>query len=216
MDDTNQISKEAIELAEKWQARANELRTRQERARQRKFARLFENSTDKIILTKLIDQCFRCADNRRTADQIHFLLAEYGIPGFFSSLEKTLMEGFIYAGRYLPGITVPAVIEKMRQDSSHLIIPGEADALNAFLQKRKDQGLRVNINYIGEEVLGEQEALSRLNTNLLPCRLSPGTQRSPPAPLKHGISACWHSVCFPVDSARDPLLKQPGTGTQAQ
>jgi len=161
MNDTNQIAKESIELAEKWQARADELRTRRERSRQHKFTRLFESATDKIILTKLIDQSFRCADHRRTADQIHYLLTEYGIPGFFSSLEKVLMRGFIYAGRFLPDITVPAIIKKMRQDSNHLIIPGEADALNAFLQKRKHQGLRVNINYIGEEVVGEQEALSR-------------------------------------------------------
>ncbi len=140
MDDIKKIAEEAIELAGKWQRRANELRTRRETARQRKFARLFESSTDKIILTKLIDQCFRCADNRRTADQIHYLLAEYGIPGFFSSLEKSLMVGFNYAGRFVPGITVPAIIEKMRQDSDHLIIPGEADAMNAFLQKRKESG----------------------------------------------------------------------------
>ena len=162
MDDTNQITEEAIELARKWQNRANELQTRQDRARRRKFARLFESSTDKIILTKLIDQGFRCADNRRTAEQIHYLLTEYGIPGFFSSLEKSLMKGFIFAGRFLPGLTVPTIIEKMRRDSDHLIIPGEADAFNAFLQKRRGQGLRVNVNYIGEEVIGEQEALSRL------------------------------------------------------
>ncbi len=162
MNDTHQITEEAIQLAGKWQDRANELRTRREQARQRKFARLFESSTDKIILNKLIDQGFRCADNRRTADQIHYLLTEYGIPTFFSPLEKSLMNAFIYAGRFLPGLTVPAIIKKMRQDSGHLIIPGEADAFNAFLQKRKDQGLRVNANYIGEEVIGEQEAASRL------------------------------------------------------
>ena len=162
MDDTHQVIEEAIELARKWQDRANELQTRQDRAQRRKFARLFESSTDKIILTKLIDQGFRCADNRRTAEQIHYLLTEYGIPGFFSSLEKSLMKGFIFAGRFLSGLTVPAIIEKMRQDSDHLIIPGEADAFNAFLQKRRGQGLRVNINYIGEELIGEQEASSRL------------------------------------------------------
>ncbi len=54
----------------------------------------------------------------------------------------------------------------MRQDSSHLIIPGEPDVLESFLQNRKNKGLRVNINHIGEEVLGEQEALSRLNMYL--------------------------------------------------
>ena len=43
MDDTKLMTEAAIELAGKWQARANELRTRQERTRQRKFARLFES-----------------------------------------------------------------------------------------------------------------------------------------------------------------------------
>ncbi|MGD8293237.1 MAG: proline dehydrogenase family protein, partial [Desulfobacterales bacterium] len=166
MNDTNQIVEEAIELAGKWQTRARELLTRHERIRQRKFARLFESSADKIILTKLIDQGFRCADNRRTADQIHYLLTEYGIPGFFSFLEKKLMESFIYAGRFFPETTVPVFIERMRLDSDHLIIPGEADAIQAFLQKRKNQGLRVNINYIGEEVSGEKEARSRLDMYL--------------------------------------------------
>ncbi len=166
MDDIHQIADEAIKLAGKWQDRANELRTLRETARQRKFARLFESSTDKVILTKLIDQSFRCADNRRTADQIRYLLSEYGIPGFFSPLEKFLMVGFLHTGRFFPGLTVPATIKKMRRDSNHLIVPGEEDALNAYLQKRKNQGLRVNINYIGEEVAGEQEAFSRLGLYL--------------------------------------------------
>jgi len=42
MDDSNKIAEEAIELAGNWQSRANELRTRRETARHRKFARLFE------------------------------------------------------------------------------------------------------------------------------------------------------------------------------
>ena len=166
MDDANKITAEAIELAAKWRDRANELRTRWETVRQRKFARLFENTRDKVVLTKLIDQSFRSADNRRTADQIRYLLTEYGIPDFFSSLEKSLMVGFIHAGHLLPGLSVAAIIEKMRQDSNHLIIPGETGELNAFLKKRKDQGLRVNVNYIGEEVVGEREASARLDMYL--------------------------------------------------
>ena len=167
MDDIYDITaEEAIELAEKWQDRANRLRTRQEKARQRKFSRLFESTADKVILTKLIDQSFRSVDSQRTADQIYYLLSKFGVPSFFSPLEKSLIDFFMRAGRFLPGFTVPAIIEKMRRDSEHLIIPGEADAFTAFLEKRKRQGLRVNVNYIGEEVIGEQEASARLATYL--------------------------------------------------
>jgi len=130
------------------------------------MARLFANPTDKIILTKLIDQSFRSANYGRVADQIYHLLTGYGIPDFFSPAEKTLMHFFNYVGRFFPALTVPAVIEKIRQDTSHLIIPGEPKALEAFLQKRKNQGIRININHIGEVVLGEEDAASCLKMYL--------------------------------------------------
>ena len=163
MNNSDKIAKAAVQLATQWQSRANALRPPGEAKHHRKLARLFASPRDKIILTQLIDQSFRSADNKRVANQIHYLLTRFGIPYFFSPLEKILMLAFMYVGRYLPALTVPRIIKKMRQDSSHLIIPGEQEALNTFLQKRKDQGVRINVNHIGEEVLGEQEALSRLN-----------------------------------------------------
>jgi len=166
MKDTDNLVAESIRLATKWQNRANELQTPQEKARHNKLAGLFTNPRDKVILTALIDQCFRSADSRRVADQIHFLLTTFGIPTFFSPVEKSLLFFFIHAGRFIPWITVPWIIKKMRRDSGHLIIPGEGQALETFLQKRKDQGLKTNINHIGEEVLGEEDAASRLKMYL--------------------------------------------------
>ena len=69
---------------------------------------------------------------------------------------------FLYIGRHFPNLTVPQIIKKMRRDSRHAIIAGESYVLKAYLQKRKRQGVRVNINHLGEAVLGEKEALSRL------------------------------------------------------
>jgi RHH-type proline utilization regulon transcriptional repressor/proline dehydrogenase/delta 1-pyrroline-5-carboxylate dehydrogenase len=163
MHNTDEITQKAIKLATDWQNRANALQTPREKARHTKLARLYTNPSDKVILTQLIDQSFRSKDNGRVASQIHYILTRYGIPTFFSPLEKFLMLLFMYAGRFLPRLTVPRAIDKMRRDSRHLIIPGEPDELASFLKNRKNQGLRININHIGEEVLGEQEALSRLN-----------------------------------------------------
>jgi RHH-type proline utilization regulon transcriptional repressor/proline dehydrogenase/delta 1-pyrroline-5-carboxylate dehydrogenase len=163
---SSDIEEEAIDLATKWKHRADALQNSREKSRYRKLARLFTNPKDKIILTKLIDQSFRTSDYRRVADQIYHLLTAYGTPDFFSPVEKFLMQFFIYAGRFLPALTVPVIIEKMRYDSSHLIISGERKALQAFLQKRKNQGIRININHIGEVVLGEEDAASRLKIYL--------------------------------------------------
>jgi len=163
MNHTDEIAKEAVKLATKWQSRANALQTPQEKARHAKLARLFSKPRDRVILTRLIDQSFRSSDFGRVADQIRYTFTRDGIPTFFSPLEKVLILLSMQAGRFLPRLTVPRVIGKMREDSSHLIIPGEPDLLASFLQKRKSQDLRININHIGEEVLGEEEARARLN-----------------------------------------------------
>ena len=166
MTDTDGIITAAIALAETWQKRANALMAPQEKKRHKQLAGLLANPNDIILLSKLIDQSFRSANPRRVADQICYLLAEYGIPGFFSAPERLLMQIFKYGARLFPDLTVPKLIAKMRRDSRHAIISGETDALQTYLQKRKAQEVRVNINHLGEAVLGEEEARTQLHQYL--------------------------------------------------
>lgn len=158
----DQIVSEAIALAEAWQNRAHELLTAEEKGIAQQMKRLVTHPLDKVILTKMIDQSFRSESTARIADQINYLLAKYGVPDFFSSVEKLLVQMFMGLGRYIPSIAVPKMIEKMRHDSSRAIIPGEPNILHELLRKRKEQGVRMNINRLGEAILGEKEALSRL------------------------------------------------------
>jgi RHH-type proline utilization regulon transcriptional repressor/proline dehydrogenase/delta 1-pyrroline-5-carboxylate dehydrogenase len=164
------IMDEAVLQAKSWQDRANALLQPEEKRRHRQLARLVANADDKVILTALIDQSFRSRDERRVADQMCHLLSAHGIPHFFSFSEKALIHLFMHVGRFLPGRTVPHIIAKMRADSRHAIISGEPKALDAYLQQRRAEGMRVNVNHLGEEVLGEQEALSHMNTYLADLR----------------------------------------------
>ncbi len=102
MKNSEKIAEEAVKLATQWQNRANALQTPQEKTRHAKLGRLFTNPKDKVILTQLIDQSFRSSDFRRVANQIHYLLSRYGIPTFFSPLEKFMMVVFMHVGRFLP------------------------------------------------------------------------------------------------------------------
>ena len=158
------LQKDAIELAEAWQNRADELLKKDEKAYQKQIKHLLTHPEDKITLTKLIDQSFRSENYRRVADQVSSLLKQRGIPGFFSPAEKILMHLFLSVGRLIPSISVPRMIAKMREDSARAIVPGEPDVLLTHLQKRKRQGIRMNINHLGEAVLGEEEARHRLQT----------------------------------------------------
>lgn len=129
------------------------------------MTRLINNPADKILLTKIIDQSFRPHDPERVANQIANLLEEYGVPVFFGDVEKLLIQMFVGVGKHFPAFAVPKMIEQMRS-SSRAIIPGEEKELRAHLHRRRDQNIRMNINHLGEAVLGEEEAESRMESYL--------------------------------------------------
>lgn len=154
----------AISLARAWQDRANELLTSEEKGIQEQMKQLMTHPVDKVVLTRMIDQSFRPHDKSRVADQVNAILTSHGIPDFFPRVDRLLIQMFLGLGRHFPGLTVPRMIERMRESSSRAIIPGEKEALHAHLQKRKKQGVRMNINHLGEALLGEEEARRRLDT----------------------------------------------------
>jgi len=155
---------QAIALAEQWQRRANQLRTREERRRHEQMQRLLSHPIDKVLLSRMIDQSFRSRDPQRVADQLGSLLRKHGVPHFLSPLEKGFLSLFSRADTRLAALAVPQLIARMRSGSSHVIIPGEPQVLQAHLHRRRQQGVRMNINHLGEAVLGESEAAQRLVT----------------------------------------------------
>lgn len=162
----NKIVEDAIFLAEFWQKKANKLRTSGDIALLNQMARLLSNPLDKIILSKMIDQSFRSSNKYRTADQINYLIKRYSLPLFLTDPEKILFRLFLSFGRYVPSLSVPLFIDNIRKRCRRWVQFGEADYLPGHLQKMKDQGLRVNLNHLGEAVLGEGEARNRLDIYL--------------------------------------------------
>jgi RHH-type proline utilization regulon transcriptional repressor/proline dehydrogenase/delta 1-pyrroline-5-carboxylate dehydrogenase len=163
---TDTLTQEAIDLAGSWQKRANALLIPEERTIQEMMMRLLNNPMDKVILTRMMDQGFRSGSFARVADQINNLMRTSGIPEFFTGTEKLLMRLFLGLGRHVPAVSVPRIIEKMRANSSRSIIAGESETLHRHLQQRRAEGVRMNLNHLGEAVLGEAEAAERLTTYL--------------------------------------------------
>ncbi len=157
-----QTTQDALNLAETWQNRANALLLREERTLQKQMDLFLNNPRDKVLMAALIDQSFRSKDPERVADQINFLMRKYGVPNFFSAGDKLLMRIFLGIGRHFPHVFVPRVMGKVRDDSSRSVIPGEKWALEDHLKARGRDGVITNINHLGEMVLGEAEALTRL------------------------------------------------------
>ena len=163
MEKNIELINSAIKLAAKWQNRATELVSDFDRVFYIKMNKMLEQPKDKALLIELMDQCFRAESNARVANQICFLLKKHGMAHFFTTKDKTLLYLFQNIGKYLPNISVPLFVNQIREDTKTVVIKGEEKFLSAHLQKRKKEGTRVNINLIGEVVLGEEEAGERMD-----------------------------------------------------
>jgi RHH-type proline utilization regulon transcriptional repressor/proline dehydrogenase/delta 1-pyrroline-5-carboxylate dehydrogenase len=156
----------ALELAKALQQRASTLQTPQERRQQAELDRMLQHPEDKATLTQITDQSFRSNSPGRVVDQMVHILDVQGVPRFFSVFDQALLKGFQSFGEYLPGVAVPMVKEKMRKETANVILPAEQDKLTGHLKERSREGVRMNVNFLGEAILGEQESRRRLDRYL--------------------------------------------------
>jgi RHH-type proline utilization regulon transcriptional repressor/proline dehydrogenase/delta 1-pyrroline-5-carboxylate dehydrogenase len=162
MKTSDKLVLESLELAKEWQNKANHLANSKENSIRVKLSKLLNNPEDKNTLIKMIDYSFRAKSTNKIAYQLHSVLSKYGIPKFFSTTEQNLMKLFLSIGHKFHPISIPIVINEMRDFSSSSIIKEEK--LNSHLRRRKKDNVRVNLNHIGEAVLGEDEAKYRLDS----------------------------------------------------
>ncbi|MEM8945379.1 MAG: proline dehydrogenase family protein [Planctomycetota bacterium] len=158
--------RQAVYLARHLQQQASTLQTPAERRQQGELDRMIQSPLDKSTLMQLTDQAFRSRLPHRAADQLIHILDVQGVPRFFSTIDRTLLKGFQSFGAYLPGVAMPFVKEKMQQETANVVLPVESELLKDHLFRRRDEGLRMNVNFLGEALLGERESQRRLESYL--------------------------------------------------
>ena len=157
---------DAVRLAAELQREAVRLQSPAERRQQAELARMLANPADKATLVELTDQAFRSHAAARTAGQFTHILDVQGIPRFFSPLDQALLRGFQTFGDWLPSVTVPLVKAHLQHETANVVLPAEPELLHEHLAARRRQGLRMNLNLLGESLLGEDEAVVRLEKYL--------------------------------------------------
>ncbi|WP_104741143.1 proline dehydrogenase family protein [Helicobacter suis] len=158
-----EIIRSTCTLARTLQQRISQKLSHTERSFHDKMQKLLSNPSNKIILIELLDRSFRCQNNRARFDLIEHTLKEHGIADFFSGFEKFLLVAFLSVGKIAPSISVPFFIKKLRKDTETLVLDEEGASLRQKIESRREAHITLNINLIGEEVLGEIEASYRMH-----------------------------------------------------
>jgi RHH-type proline utilization regulon transcriptional repressor/proline dehydrogenase/delta 1-pyrroline-5-carboxylate dehydrogenase len=157
-----QLIERAVLLARELQERASALQTPAERRQQAELDRMLQVPEDKATLVQLTDRAFRAHAPERVAEQFTHILDVQGVPRFFSPMDRALLRGFQTFGGWLPGVAVPLVKGHMQHETANVVLPAEPDVLSEHLRARQEEGVRMNVNFLGEALLGEEEAQRRM------------------------------------------------------
>ena len=152
----------AIALAAVMLEEAERIQTRKEKQHQALLAGMMRDPIGKTVTTLLTDQCFRSRRPERIADQLVYIIDQIGIPHYLPFSKRLALRAFALLGKAIPTVTVPLAIQMLRQEASSVILPGEPSVLTKHLKKDAKRVCALNLNHLGEAILGEEEAKRRL------------------------------------------------------
>lgn len=156
----------AIELAALMLSESRLVQTSRERQQQGQLARMMNDTNGKAFTTVMTDECFRSHVSKRIADQLVHNLNKLGVPRYLSWTRRVQLRAFRFLGKPFASVLIPLVKRMIRKETSTVILPGEPDQLARHMAERRRAGVRINLNHLGEAILGEGEAQRRLKTYL--------------------------------------------------
>ena len=130
---------------------------RDDRAEGRRMERLLEDEPGKAFTFAMVDEVFRSRTPKKQAKRWRQLLQHFGVPRSRGWFDRLMIKLGAAASYLAPGPVMKMVEQRMREESSRVILPAEEKPLNRYLRFRTSEGVRINLNHLGEAVLGEEE-----------------------------------------------------------
>lgn len=139
-----------------WDA-ARRMETLEERRRRLRTARLVQDPRAQRFTVALTDRACRRPSPERLVAVVEHLEERLGIPDALEGWQKFGLRALPRLGAVFPGWAALAVERAVAEEASAYLVRGRAE-LEAILRREGAGELQVNLNRLGEEVVGEEQA----------------------------------------------------------
>ena len=160
------IAEKTAALAAAILERAGRAGTKPERMESARLAAMMADPAGKPFTMALADRIFRSGRTTRAAAAFRSIVKSTGVPVFLNGVERILVRAVVALSVFFPAPVVSAIRRKLRIDSRRVILSAEPRPLHRYLAGRVRDGTRVNLNQLGEAILGEEEAERRMEAIL--------------------------------------------------
>jgi RHH-type proline utilization regulon transcriptional repressor/proline dehydrogenase/delta 1-pyrroline-5-carboxylate dehydrogenase len=156
------LTTEAIGLVGKWLAVAGPGNGEPTRRQSGTLADLIGDPGGVSFAMRFVDRVMRPDDHRTAADQLRSLVDAFPVPGFVSGPNRWGLQLGARVAPLFPGLVMPIARRRLRSMVGHLVIDARPRRLRRHLVRLRESGYALNLNLLGEAVLGEAEAGRRL------------------------------------------------------
>ncbi|MDR7329825.1 bifunctional proline dehydrogenase/L-glutamate gamma-semialdehyde dehydrogenase [Corynebacterium guangdongense] len=122
------------------------------------LAELLRHPDGVAFTMDFVDRVARPEDNRVAAAEMRKMTEA---PAFLGLLNRAMFSLGSAVSKLAPDVVMPLARGRLRQMVSHLIFDSGGSNLDTLLDKAADRGVQLNLNLLGEAVLGHAEAESR-------------------------------------------------------
>lgn len=156
---TQQLIDETIQLAKEIQAPRRETGANPFADR---MAPILDFPESKHFLIRLMDVAFRSHNfDRVSAYVLRLFNSTDAHKPLFNTTESILVRLFRIIGYKLPSVSIPLMLDQIQQVTSPVVFYTGTQRFKDHVEKRKKHGITLNINPIGETLIGEHEAQER-------------------------------------------------------
>lgn len=162
-DTDRQLVATAEVLAARLLAQAGSHTTGPERRQGKRIARLLADRSGRAFVLALTDEVLRIRDDRRAARHFRSVVNGSARPSFLGPLDRLALAGGAAVASALPRVVMPLVTARVRGELAPFVRAAEPGPLGRYIAGRRSRGSRVNLNLLGEAILGDEEAGRRLD-----------------------------------------------------
>ena len=153
---------EIVESAASLLAASARQQTRAERRQQANLATIVGDATLRELTFALTDEVLRFTDDKRAAQRLRSVVAEYGVPRSLGHVDRISLAVGARLAPVVPKLVMPMVRSRLLREANGVVLPAEDPAFAEHVVLRDEQGFRLNVNVLGEAILSDAEADERV------------------------------------------------------
>ncbi len=155
----------AVSLVAEWLGTASEHETPSQRRAVGRLHALIDEPAGVDFAMQYIDRVARHADIRLAAGELADIVRHADLPGFLGVVDATLLRLGARLAPVIPRLVMPLARFRLRQLVGHMLVDADPDTLRRHIRSHRGE-VALNINLLGEAVLGDAEAERRLRRTL--------------------------------------------------